>query len=174
TTSPATNTATKTGEIQPDPVAGNNSAVATVTPVAADTASSKTVDNPAPNLGATVTFTVTATNKGPSNATGVLVSDQLPAGMALVLATPSSGTYNPATGLWTIGALINGANATLVITATVNTTAATTNTATKTFQDQPDPVAGNDSASAAVAGQAADVGITKTVSNGTPDFGSNV
>jgi LPXTG-site transpeptidase (sortase) family protein len=174
TTAPTTNTATKTAEDQPDPVAGNNSASATINPVAADIAILKTVDNTRPNQNTNVTFTVTATDNGPSNATGVQVTDLLPAGLTFVSAVPSVGTYNALTGVWNIGAIANGSNATLAIVATVTGTTAVTNTATKTAEDQPDPVAGNNTASATVSGQSADIAILKTVSNPTPNFGSNV
>ena len=173
-TTVVTNTATKTAETQSDPAAGNNTATATVTGQAADIALTKIVDNPTPNLGSNVTFTVTATNIGPSNATGVEVTDSLPAGLTFVSAAPSVGTYISGTGVWHIGALANGANATLSIVATVNNTAATTNTATRTAGNQPDPAAGNDSASATVTGQSADIGVTKSVDNPTPNFGTNV
>ena len=169
-----TNTATKTAEVQPDPVAGNNTASATVTGQASDIAITKTASTPTPNQNSNVTFTITATNNGPSDATGVQVTDSLPAGLTFVSAVPSAGTYTSGTGLWDIGALANGANATLSIVATVTGTTAVTNTATKTAEVQPDPVAGNNTASATVTGQAADIGIAKVVSNPTPNFGSNV
>src|SRR5476651_1626254 len=166
-TTAVTNVATKTAENQSDPVAGNNTATATLTGQAADIAVTKIVDNPTPNLGTNVTFTVTATNNGPSIATGVEVSDSLPPGLAFVSAVPSVGTYVSGTGIWHIGGFANGATATLSIVATVNTTAATTNTATRTAGNQPDPVAGNDSASATVTGQLADIAVMKSVDNAT-------
>src|SRR6202165_2783750 len=122
-TSPVTNVAAKTAEDQPDPVPGNDSASATVTPVSADIGITKTVDNATPNLGSNVTFTITAANNGPSNATGVHVTDLLPAGLSLFSAVPSVGTYNSVTGVWNIGALANSANATLSVVATVTGTA---------------------------------------------------
>ena len=173
TTSPTTNTATKTAEDQPDPTSGNNSAVATVTPVAADIAVNKSVDNATPNVGNTVTFTITATNNGPSGATGVVVNDKLPAGLSFVSAAPS-GPYNSATGDWTIGALASGANQTLLIVATVTGTTPVTNTAFVKAEVQPDPVLGNNTASVTVTGQAADIAITKTVDKANPDLNSNI
>jgi LPXTG-site transpeptidase (sortase) family protein len=169
-----TNTAVKAAEVEPDPVAGNNTASATVTGQAADIAITKTVSNATPNLGSNVTFTVTATNNGPSTATGVQVNDLLPAGLTFVSSVPTSPAYVFGTGVWTVGTLTNGASATLTIIATVTTNAPTTNTATKTAENQPDPGAGNNSASATVTGQSADIAVTKIVSNTTPDFGSNV
>ena len=52
--------------------------------------------------GDTITFTVTLTNNGPDDATGVTLVDPLPTGLTFVSATPP-GTYNSLTGLWTVG-----------------------------------------------------------------------
>lgn len=173
-TNPVINTATKTGEVQPDAVPGNNSASATVTGQAADIGVVMTVNDPTPNLGSNVTFIVTATNNGPSNATGVEVSDPIPTGLTIVSATPSAGTYSSGTGTWRIGPLANRASATLTIVATVNTSNVTVNTATRTAGNQPDYTVANDSASATVTGQAADIAITKTVDLSTPTVGQDV
>ena len=64
---------------------------------------SKTVSNPTPNVGDTITFTVTLSNTGPNTATNVQVTDVLPAGLTFVSATASQGTYDSATGVWTVG-----------------------------------------------------------------------
>jgi uncharacterized repeat protein (TIGR01451 family) len=70
-----------------------------------------------------VIFTLTATNAGPRSATGVNVTDVLPAGYTYVSNTaPSTGTFNSGSGVWSIGNLANGGSATLTITATVNAT----------------------------------------------------
>ena len=50
----------------------------------------------------------------------------------------SEGTYVPATGLWTIGALGNGVTATLAIRGTVNASGTYLNTSTAAG-DQNDP-----------------------------------
>ena len=68
--------------------------------------------------GTTVVYTLTATNKGPDAATGVVVKDQLPAGLTYV-SDDSAGAYATASGLWTIGDLANGESKVLKITATV-------------------------------------------------------
>ncbi|MBA2592590.1 MAG: DUF11 domain-containing protein, partial [Gammaproteobacteria bacterium] len=39
-----------------------------------------------------MTYTVPVTNNGPSNATGVTMTDTLPAGVSFVSATPSQGS----------------------------------------------------------------------------------
>src|SRR5262249_41342739 len=81
----------------------NHTPSTTATPQQADLAVIKTVSDTAPIVGETITFTVTLANKGPDTATNVAVEDLLPVGLTLVSATPSQGTYNPTTGLWTAG-----------------------------------------------------------------------
>ena len=101
--------------------------------------------------GATVVFTITATNNGPSDATGIVLDDLLPAGLTYVSSTTTQGTYNSATGVWTIGSLPNTASATMTITATIDAgTAGTTltNTALRSASSPPDSDPTNDSASA--------------------------
>ena len=68
-----TNTATISDSDQFDPNTGNNSGSATETPQQADLAVSKTVSDPTPNVGDTITYTITLTNAGPDAATGVTV-----------------------------------------------------------------------------------------------------
>ncbi|TMG12141.1 MAG: DUF11 domain-containing protein, partial [Chloroflexi bacterium] len=158
---PRTNTASVSGggEIN----SGNDSAsdLTTVTSQA-DIAVAKIVSSGSAMVGSNIDFTITVTNAGPSNASGVQVTDQLPAGLTFVSATPSAGTYNSGTGVWNIGAVASGASETLTITATVTTVGAHVNTATKTAENEADPNAGNDSASATVSGQAPDLTILKS------------
>jgi len=166
------NTASITGG-QNDPNTANNSSTATPVPVAnADLAVLKTVNNNAPNVGDNVTFTITASNNGPSNATSVVVNDALPSGYTFVSATPSAGSW--AAPNWTIGNLANGANATLTIVATVKASGNYTNTASISG-GQPDPVWGNNSSSVTpVPAAVADLAVVKTVNNATPKVGDNV
>ena len=85
---------------------------------------------------------------------------------------PSQGSYDSGTGVWTVGTLPNGADATLSITATVDAgTGGTTitNAATITAVDQPDPDSGNDSGSVDLTVKSADLAVTKTVNNQTPN-----
>lgn len=93
-----------------------------VTPQTIDLSLTKTVNTATPNRNQNVTFTITVSNAaGQSNATGVAVTDLLPAGFTFVSSTPSVGTYNSTTGVWTVGAVNTGASATLSIVATVTT-----------------------------------------------------
>ncbi|MBY0486492.1 MAG: DUF11 domain-containing protein, partial [Flavobacteriaceae bacterium] len=109
--------------------------------------SCKTVSNSSPNLGGSVTFTITASNLGISNEPNAVVTDILPTGYALVSATPSVGIFNSATGVWTIGAFANGANANLVIVATVKLTGSYANTATITGNNTDPNLSNNTSTS---------------------------
>src|SRR5262245_37990570 len=105
----------------------------------ADLAVIKTVDNPTPAIESIVTFTVLVRNNGPDGATGVRVTDPLPAGLTFVSATPSQGSYDPVAGIWDVGALAAGAAATLQIQARVVSILAQPNTATAIPGGQLDP-----------------------------------
>jgi uncharacterized repeat protein (TIGR01451 family) len=89
---------------------------------APDIALQMTVDTVVPALGQPVQFTVTASNVGTVDATGVQATNQLPAELRIptgMAAFPSTGTFDAATGVWSVGTLAAGANATLVIPAIV-------------------------------------------------------
>jgi uncharacterized repeat protein (TIGR01451 family) len=145
----------------------------TVTPTA-DLAVTKTVSDATPNVGDQITFTVTLSNLSPDDATGVFVTDLLPAGVSLVSANPSQGTYNPGSGVWNVGAVSSAVAQTLSITATVDSPAAQTNTGTISAADQFDPDAANNTASVTETPQQADLAVTKTVSNATPNVGDQI
>ncbi|MBB6274918.1 putative repeat protein (TIGR01451 family), partial [Pedobacter cryoconitis] len=174
-TGPYANTATITGN-ENDPTPGNNTSTATTTPTATTNLNLvKTVDNPTPAVGNNVVFTLVATNNGPSDGTRISVTDLLPAGYTYVSSTPPAGTtYVPATGLWTIGTLTNGAASTLTITATVNAAGPYANTATITGNEN-DPNPGNNTSTATTTPTATtNLDLVKTVNNATPAIGSNV
>ncbi|MBZ4041245.1 Ig-like domain-containing protein [Flavobacterium hibisci] len=115
---------------------------AQITVLQANIGIDKIVDNTTPAPGDSVTFTLTAENAGPNDANGVEVTDILPNGYTFVSAAPGVGTFNPGTGVWVIGTLNNGTNATMTITATVNATGNYANTATIT-SNLYDPIIGN-------------------------------
>jgi uncharacterized repeat protein (TIGR01451 family) len=90
--------------------------------VSADLQVAKTVDVDRPTFGEVVTYTVTVTNQGPSDATNVRILDDLPAGLEYRSSSANVGDYDSATGVWHIGSLPNGASA--VIHMDVRITAA--------------------------------------------------
>ena len=126
---------------QPDSNLNNNDATAVVKVNGADLSLSNGEDNTSPSVGATVTFTVTLTNNGPLDDTGIIVTDMVPAGLTYLSSVADQGTYNSATGIWNVGSVANGATATLTLKVTVNSGTATqkiTSTAKITHSDQPD------------------------------------
>lgn len=124
----------------------------------ADLSLTKTVDDRTPNVGSDVTFTIVVSNGGPSDATGVNVTDVLPYGLTFVSANPAA-SYNDSTGIWTVGNLANGANATLTIVATVSDVGGSgvTNIAIASAATV-DPALGNNAASAGVGSSSSTVG----------------
>ena len=133
----------------------------------------KAVSDPAPNVGDTVNYTLTLTNSGPDAASGVVVSDPLPAGLTFIDATASQGIYDAASGRWTVGTVNGGATATLAIAVRVDSPVPTTNVAvasSKTFD--PNPI--NNFGTATLVPQQADLAVTKTVSDPTPNVGDTV
>jgi uncharacterized repeat protein (TIGR01451 family) len=170
------NTASVTAN-ESDSIPTNNSDTVIVTPniPTADLKITKTVDDEEPSISENVTFTLTVTNDGPDNATGVVVTDQLPNGYTYVNHSTVTGSYNQGTGIWTIGNLTNGNSATLTITATVLGSGNYTNTAIVTANEY-DPVAGNntDSETPLVGYGTADLEIKKLASHygnsGQPAF----
>ncbi|PHN00729.1 T9SS type A sorting domain-containing protein, partial [Flavilitoribacter nigricans] len=109
---------------------------AEVTPSAViDLSLIKTVNDATPNVGDDVIFTISVTNDGPSVATGVAVTDNLPSGYSYV---SSTGAYNDATGIWTIGTIGVGQTVNLQITATVLEAGDYVNLAEVTAANEPD------------------------------------
>ncbi|MEZ4979151.1 MAG: Ig-like domain-containing protein, partial [Chitinophagales bacterium] len=118
----------------------------------ADIAVVKTANTLSPTVGGTIVFTVTVSNNGPNNATGIVLNDILPSGYTYV-SDNGGGSYNNVTGVWTVGNISNtGPSRSLQITATVLSTGNYTNVATvsgnqqdlvpsnNTSQVQPTPV----------------------------------
>ena len=88
---------------------------------AADVELFSAVNNNTPCPGATVGYTVSATNNGPGTANGVIVkTDNLPAGLAYVSNSPSQGSYNSTTREWAIGNISPSQTVTLTISYSVS------------------------------------------------------
>lgn len=122
-----------------DGIADDDEASIAITPVSSvDVSLAQTVSDATPATGDTITYTLTATNHGPTNVTGVSVRDSLPAGL-LYVSDNGAGAYDPGSGIWSVGAIANGANAQLQITARVEATGDLANRAEITASDLPDP-----------------------------------
>ena len=85
-------------------------------------------------------ITVNNTDGGPGDrsAHNVIVNDQLPSNLTYVSYHASQGTYNNATGVWTVGTIGEDSFATINITAIANTVGTTTNTARTGCDEDPD------------------------------------
>jgi uncharacterized repeat protein (TIGR01451 family) len=119
-----TNTATATAVDVNDPIPDNNTATEDTNVIyvqmVTDLQIAKT-DDPDPVVaGNDLTYTITVTNNGPDNATGVMVTDTLPGDIIYQSDTPSTGTtsYDSGNITWDVGNLAYGESATLTIVVT--------------------------------------------------------
>lgn len=179
---------TASDQFDPDSTPNNNNPSeddqdsVTVSPQSADLELAMSVNDTAPNLGGTVTYTIEVTNRGVSTATGVEVTNRLPAGLTFNSFLTSQGSYNSSSGVWTVGTIANGATATLQITATINQNGSITNTAQVSRADQTDPDSTpnnsaadeDDQASVTVVAQAANLSLVKTVDKASPNIDENI
>jgi len=155
-----------------DPTPGNNSAtdLDTANPQA-NLGITKTDGATSATPGSPISYTIVASNAGPSNATGATVADTIPAGItgATWTAAYAGGASGPASGGGNINASVNlpvGGTATFTVTGTISATATGTlaNTATIAAPaGTTDPTPGNNSATDSdTLNPSADLAITKT------------
>jgi len=139
-----------------DPDAGNNSATDTDTvTVSADLSLTKalTTIGTVP-VNANATFALAVSNAGPSNETGVTVTDTLPAGLIYV-SNDCGAVFASPTLTWNVGNLAAGASASCNLTVRVVQQGAIVNSANVTGTTT-DPTPGNNASSATLtAGEAA-------------------
>jgi uncharacterized repeat protein (TIGR01451 family) len=145
------NTAT-VASATPDPNAGNNSATDTDTLAAsADLSLTKTLTTTGNiQVGQNVVFNLKVTNNGPANATGVVVTDTLPAGLTYV-SNSCGASFAAPTLTWNVGSLAVGAMATCDLTVTVTQSGPISNTASATGNES-DPTPANNAGTGAVTG----------------------
>ncbi len=119
-----------------------------------------------------VTYTITVTNQGPTNATGVFVTNTLPAGVAVVGATPSQGTCSSNNGvvICNLGAINDQSFAIVALVLAPSVTGFITNRALAVAsQYENDPA--NNSASESTFAGVTDLQITRRVSTNAPVAG---
>jgi uncharacterized repeat protein (TIGR01451 family) len=146
------NSATVTAT-EPDPNPANNTD---------NTGNGGTTGTPSADLGISKTaptplleesqfdYTLVVTNHGPSTATGVTVTDPLPANFTLATATPTQGSCSGTTTVTcNLGTIPNGATATITIHGTGHVAGTMTNTATVSGNET-DSVPANNSSTAPV------------------------
>ena len=157
-----------TSTTDPNP-ADNTDSVNLDGAVLADLILTKTAVAPDPLvIGDSITYTLSATNGGPSDAENVVVTDTLPSNVSYVSNTCSANFADP-TFTWNLGTLVNGASASCEVTATVNTVGAIVNAASAA-SSTPDSNPADNIDSVALGGAVlADVSIAIS-SNASPDL----
>jgi uncharacterized repeat protein (TIGR01451 family) len=117
-------------------------------------------------IDADVSYAVTVINQGPVEATNVVVSDVLPAGLALKSVTPDVCTQGVGTLACFVGDLPAAQEASLTITVTA-TAAGILDHTVNVAADETDPVAGNNADTAQT--EVIDGPLTDTDGDGDPD-----
>ena len=149
---------------QADPDGSNDSATeSTSVDGSADLSITKTDSADPVTADSDITYTLSVANAGPSDASGVVVSDPLPPGTSFVSAD-GGGVEFGGTVTWNLGSLADGGSATLHVTVHVDPARTTdvSNTASIT-SDVADPDASNDDATESTSVQTvADLTITKS------------
>jgi uncharacterized repeat protein (TIGR01451 family) len=142
----------------------------------ADVAVRLSADNMNPSVGDELILTVTATNNGLRDATGVEIVDLLSDG--LVYVTPDSGPdpdYQHSTGVWDIPTLAPDTTATLNIKAQVTRSGRILNIAALSNADLYDPDRSNNSAALLLnGGSQSDLALALTTDKLTPEAGDTI
>jgi uncharacterized repeat protein (TIGR01451 family) len=107
-------------------------------PTIADLSIAKEVDDSQPLIDTDVVFTLTVYNNGQDTVNNVVVSDTLPSNFTFVSAL-GDGSYDDASGEWTIASIDSGQTAVIDITATASAAGSFTNSAEVVGSDSYDP-----------------------------------
>ena len=126
-----------------------------------------------PAVGSGFEWGISVTNLGPANTSNVRVRAAFPAGYTFTAKNVPVGSYNEATGIWTIGPMAPGTGANLAIFGTVNGTGPYDLTATVIESSAPDPNLANNTGTHIVTPDGnADLQITFYRAADTPSVGS--
>jgi uncharacterized repeat protein (TIGR01451 family) len=137
----------------PNPLNNNASVLTGIN--SADLALTKTADAPLLFGGQQITYTIVVTNNGPSTATSVVVTDQLPAGSSFVSATPSGSCTGTSTVTCSIASIASGSTATITIVIVAPAAGGVVANTANVSAAQFDPIPANNAATATLTLQAA-------------------
>ena len=159
-----------------DPNLTNNTTPPVVTSVGAlaDLAVSKSTP-PVVNAGANFNYTITVTNLGPTAASSVTVTDNLPASVTFVSAS-AGGVLSGAQVIWTdLGLLAAGASTNLTLTVSAPASAGSLTNTASVGSPTPDPVQINNITPPVITSvtPVADLNVTKTGPVTSPLPGAN-
>ena len=173
-TTSISNTATA-GSDEADPVTGT--AVIGIAEQA-DLSVTKEVSPDPVISGEPVTYVITVSNAGPSQVTEVLLTEDMPASLTNVVYSPSAGTYDASTGVWS--GLVLDVGESIVLTITADTPPDGTDPLINTVQVAPlgdviDPdLTNNVDVVQAASDLMADLNLTKTVLTTDPVAGEPI
>ena len=156
-----TGTITATDQVDPDPA--NNTASASLIVPTADLALDVSADATTLTVGQQVLLTASVENQGPNGLSSGTIQMTLPAGLTLDSWTADTGTWDPDTGLWNVSGINPAESAELVLTTTVDASAAgstVTAGALVTSAAPRDPVSANDSDSVVLTIPGTDLELT--------------
>ena len=116
------------GDARPDIVVGNagsNDVWVVLNRMGAAADLSISLDNAANGVvnGASVSYAITVSNAGPASLTAVNLTLTVPAGLVSPVFTPSSGSFDPETGVWSGLDLASGSSVAATLSGTVSASA---------------------------------------------------
>jgi uncharacterized repeat protein (TIGR01451 family) len=158
------NTATVSSSVNDPSTSNNSSTTSTTVNPSADLAVTKT-DTPDPvSQGTELTYSIGVSNAGPSSATGISLTDTLPAGVTFNSATATQGSCSQASGTVTcsLGTLANTASATVTIKVTPQSVTTLTNTANVTSLTGDPNTTNNGSSAVTTVNASANLSLTKS------------
>ncbi|HYK00647.1 MAG TPA: hypothetical protein VE974_02760 [Thermoanaerobaculia bacterium] len=148
--------------LDPSPANSSGSTSTAVGAATTDVSITKTADAGTYPAGASATYTLVVTNNGPEIATGVTVTDVLPAGATLTSATPTQGTCSGTTTVTcSLGFLDAGATATITLVVTLPTMPGPVENTATVSSDQIDPAPANNTGTSTIS-------IVPAVAQGIP------
>jgi len=158
---------------------GSDSDTASVVVQCPDIKVTKTPDGASINAGDTATFSITVENIGSGTATGVTVSDNLPAGQHWTESETDcsiSGADGSQVLTCNVGTLAPGASKTYSVSAVTDATdcGPINNTASASATNEPSGALGNNSDSGSITVLCAQIDIAKTADNGTVNAGDQI
>ena len=152
-------------------LSNNNDSESVISDKIVDLVVNKEVNNTNPNYHEYIKWTITISNKGPNDATGVTVKDILPEGLIYV-SSSEEGRFNG--NIWNVGNLISGEVKSLDIICYVNKTGHFVNVAIASGNEDDSNETNNQDSQEINVKPAADLSITKESSKINYDVGDMV